>query len=113
MRRAVLAWQAGDGLVLACPSTRGGYHLIGVVLRANRLVVVHNCPAVQKGKKCWHIDVALATYREWRWWEPTPEDYEVVPRSLIMKPSWEQIPVPGYELEGRNGLERSAAEHTA
>ena len=98
MRREPLyAWQAGrDVLVLACPSSRGGFYLVAVgpADGGADLVVVHECPAARARRPCWHLAAALKSYLAWR----PGARYGGVRTSLRpvrLNPSWKQVPVPG------------------
>lgn len=88
------AWQAGGALVLAClsrsvPST---FYLVKAFRQGNCIVVQHACPS-RKG--CWHVREAARLYREWRWWEPVPEEVVAVRRPVVLQPDWVEIAVPG------------------
>lgn len=96
--KVVAAWQDGDALILAFPSSLGGHYLVRAEVRGQMLMVVHSCPAAVNGKDCWHVKAAVETYREWHWWEP---ELPVKPvcRVIVANPCWRQILVPGTELE--------------
>lgn len=87
------AWQDRDALILAMPSSRGGVYLIRAnPLQGGGIEVTHACPATSR---CWHQNIALETYRKWRWWEPAPEKVLYRSRAIVLNPGWDQIPVPG------------------
>lgn len=93
------AWAVKDSLVLSMPSSRGGQYLIGVTPVKGGVVLTHQCPSKNH---CWHEKTALESYKEWRWWEPAPENVTFQRRPITLSPEWEQIPVPGVipsELE--------------
>ncbi|MGI9951426.1 hypothetical protein V3F56_03605 [Moorellaceae bacterium AZ2] len=103
-RRPVRAWQAGETLVLACPSfSSEGYYLVAAKRLGDVLKVAHSCPAASMGRRCWHVDAAVEAYREWRWWEEPPSEVERLVRPVAWSSAWEEIPVPGYEFEEQEG----------
>lgn len=109
MPKPQAAWQDRDALILACPSSRGGYYLVRVEIKNNRILVSHSCPAAVNGHQCWHVASALETFREYNWWRSI-DDLPVATRvnAVVFRHDWCQIPVPGTEAE-----EVFEYEHTA
>jgi hypothetical protein len=100
VRRPVKAWQAGEALVLACPSSSSeGCYLVAAKRFGDVLKIAHSCPAAAAGRRCWHVDAAAEAFREWRWWEEPPSEVERIVRPVAWSSTWEEIPVPGYEFE--------------
>lgn len=100
MRRPVKAWQAGEALILACPSfSHEGYYLVAAKRFGDVLKIAHSCPAANAGRRCWHLDAAVEAFREWRWWEEPPSEVERIVRPVAWSSAWEEIAVPGYEFE--------------
>lgn len=93
------AWQDGEALILACPSVHEGQYLIRAEMRNRTLVVAHTCPAAVHDKECWHVKAAEEAYWLWHWWEPR-RPVKAIRRAIVLSPHWQQIPIPGTELEG-------------
>lgn len=86
------AWQHNDCLYLAMPSSKGGVYIVRVKPIKGGVEITHACPA---HKECWHQKLALQAYREWHWWKCEPEKVVYHREAILLKPYWEQIPVPG------------------
>jgi len=93
-------WQAGETLILACPSRSnpGTYYLIKVYRNGNCVVVEHVCPATNAGRTCWHIKEAARIYKEW-----CGEELEyvvAVSKPVLFRKGWQEKRM----REGRYGF---------
>jgi len=100
-KTAVKAWETGDTLILAFPSSSSdGSYLCRVEVLSGKIYVFHSCPAANSRRKCWHIREAERLYKEWRWWDRHINSMQVISlaKPIIYQKDWSEIPVPGTEL---------------
>lgn len=90
----MIAFTDGVALIVVIPSrSQNGVYLVRTEPQGDKLLVSHDCPAVQFGRECRHVTQAAAAYERFHWWEPKKK---VIPRTgrIVLRSDWKQIDLP-------------------
>lgn len=91
-----VAFTDGDTLICVISSkSKNGVYLVEVKpIDDNKLLVSHVCPAQRFNTNCSHVEEAVGSYNEWKWWE-NGKEIITESRHIMLQEQLEQIPVPG------------------